>query len=210
MILRRQCQHIKLSGITSVPDFHLICEGKAIPCHKNILAEQSTVFGALLMSGNEWKENQTGELKINDFCLKTVMSMLEFIYTHQLSEAKGDTVSLLMIADKYDIKSLLERCENELTTVLSLENALDLLELSKRTSAGQLTKSTIHFIGKHDDVIRGQENYHEMTMEDQNWLESQLHVFWQEEISKMEADMVRWDIEIRSLQNAIRELETRH
>ena len=206
MLLRGDCQHIKLSGITSAPDFHLICEGKTIPCHKNILADHSTVFEVLLQPGNEWKENQTGELKIEDFCHKTVMSMLEFIYTQQLPKTKGYIDSLLMIADKYDIKSLLERCETEMARELSLKNALDLLEISKRTSAGQLTTSAIRFIGNHDDVIRGQDKYREMNVEDQLWLESQVHVYWQEEISRMEADLVRWDNEMMRLRNALREL----
>jgi hypothetical protein len=101
--------------------------------------EYSTAFEALQKPGNEWKENQTCELKIEDYCLKTVLLMLEFIYTHQLSK-KGYTEALQMIADKYDIKSLFGRCESELASKLNLEKALGLLDLSKRTSAGLLEK----------------------------------------------------------------------
>jgi len=174
------------------------------------LSEHSTVFEVLLKPGNEWKENQTGELKIVDFPLKTVLSMLEFIYTHQLSNEKGYD-DLLLIADKYDMKSLLGRCETELASELCLENVLDLLELSRRTSASQLIKTTIQFIGQQDDVIRKQSKYNEMmTAEDRNWLEIRLHGYWQEEISRMEAELMRWDNEMQRLRKAIRDLEVNH
>ncbi len=82
----------------------------------------------------------------------------------------GYTEALLMIADKYDIKSLFGRCESELAIELSLEKALGLLDLSKRISAGLIVKKTIQFIGNLDDAIRGQEKYNQMTAEDKFFL----------------------------------------
>jgi hypothetical protein len=199
MILRGQVLHIKISGVLSTPDFHLICEGKTIPCHKDVLAAQSTFFGVLLKPGNEWKENQTGELKIEDFSLKTVQSMLEFIYTQQLSNTKDYTRNLLMIADKYDIKSLFDRCDQELASQVCLDNVLDLHDILKWIYASQLKRSTVQFIAKNYDAVKGQRKYTDMTSEEKTLLGSQVTVFWMREIQRLDNEMKIMERELRRL-----------
>ena len=209
MILRGQVLHIKMSGNQSTPDFHLICEGKTIPCHKDMLASQSTFFEVLLKTGNEWRENHTGELKIVDFCLKTVQSMLEFIYTQQLTNTQDYTESLLMIADKYDVKSLFDRCEKELASQVCLDNALDLHAILKWIYAGQLQRSTVKFIANNYEAIKRQRKYTEMTSEDQHLLGRQVNVFWQRELQKLDKELKKMDRELRRMEYRIWKLTIR-
>ncbi len=209
MILRGQVLHLKMSGNHSTPDFHLICEGKIIPCHKEILADQSTFFEVLLRPGNEWKENQTGELNIIDFSLKTVQSMLEFIYTQQLSNPQDYTGSLLMIADKYDVKSLFDRCDQELASQVCLNNVLDLYGILKWINASQLQRSTVKSIAKNYGTIKRQRNYTEMTSEEQNLLGRKVNVFWMRKIERLNKKMRKIEREIRRLNYEIWRLTVR-
>ena len=95
-------------------DFSFVCQDQVFPCHRNIIANRSEVLEKMMLSQN-WTENEDKTLKIEDFEPETVKMMIHFIYTQQLPEGSKCDLSLLLIADKYDLKDLVKFCEEELS-----------------------------------------------------------------------------------------------
>ena len=54
--------------------------------------------------------------------------------------------SLLRIGDKYDIKSLVKKCSDELSQNLNLHDVIDILYTADSVNAGQLKNTAITYI----------------------------------------------------------------
>ena len=91
-------------------------------------------------------EARSGEVKIDDFKAVTVETMVYFMYNDNVLDEKMINPDLLRLAEKYNIKSLLEFCAKHLEENLSLENALDILVTSHRTNQKSLFDATINFV----------------------------------------------------------------
>ncbi len=59
------------------------------------------------------------------------------------------TYSLLLIADKYQIKSLVQDCEKEMVKWLDMNNAIDFLNVADQTRANHLKDEASSFIAKN-------------------------------------------------------------
>jgi hypothetical protein len=60
-------------------DLKIICQGKILECHKNVLCCRSDVFG-VMFSNDEMTEAQSKEVKINDIQADTMETFLYFLY----------------------------------------------------------------------------------------------------------------------------------
>ena len=90
----------------SLSDMKIKCLGNdetTFPCHKIMLATSSTVFKDMFGNGNVSDRND-GVVKVSKDS-KTMAALLNFVYTGELDETKI-TASLMIAADKYDIKQL--------------------------------------------------------------------------------------------------------
>ena len=91
-------------------------------------------------------EARSGKVKIDDFGAHTVQTMVYFMYKERVWNERSDiNVELLRLADKYNVKSLVNFCVEHLEEHLSLENALDVL-------------ITSHLIN-HKDLFDAASNY---------------------------------------------------
>jgi hypothetical protein len=128
-------------------DFQIMCDGKIIRCHENILANKSDVLKQMMAQAGTWKENDERALKIEDFAPAEVEMMLYFIYTNELPSNANCTASTLLIGDKYNVKGLVNLCEVELSNKLKLNNAVSILEASDQVvDAKQLKSNAIRFV----------------------------------------------------------------
>ena len=91
-------------------------------------------------------EARSGKVKIDDFHVNTVKTMVYFMYKERVWNERSDiNVELLRLADKYNVMSLVDVCVEHLEEHLSLENALDVL-------------ITSHLIN-HKDLFDAASNY---------------------------------------------------
>lgn len=94
-------------------DFKIVCfdDGnkvqKIIPCHRVILMKSSTIFEAMF-NHKSLTESTTNTITIEDFPYETIKAMVGFIYYGLIGRKKSldEVVSLLLIADKYNLVDL--------------------------------------------------------------------------------------------------------
>jgi len=112
-------------------DFALVVDsGEALSCHKIYLAKSSPFFKAMLDS--EMIETQTNQMKIKDFDVETVASLLSYIYSDKntalglynmfkrIFDARKLTPELMRLGHMYEVQDLVGDC-----TIYLAENVND-------------------------------------------------------------------------------------
>ena len=102
-------------NIRELSDVTVICGGTKFECHTAFLASRSPVFKA--MFSNDTKEKITNEVHIDDIKSEVMAEMLLYIYTGKTFKLARDKMiarNLLIAADKYQLDSLKELCENRI------------------------------------------------------------------------------------------------
>ncbi len=98
-------------------DFIFMVEGQVIPVHKHRLANHSKYFAKLFENG--FKEAKTCKANIPQYRFLIVDEMLTFIYTGHLRQqfvsSIVDLMELTELAHMYQVKSLVNVCEAELS-----------------------------------------------------------------------------------------------
>jgi len=123
-------------------DFTIISEGQRMTCHKVVLAAQSEYFDALFgdlkraESGNNYNENKSNEVTIDDVGADTVKLLLEYFYTLKVKEnLNRDEISeLLIVADRFQMKHLVKRCVSILMSLLEESTYIQTFLLIEKTS----------------------------------------------------------------------------
>jgi len=134
-------------------DLKLIVGGKMIFAHRETLSKRCAYFDALLSSG--MAEAQKGEIQFLDLDHRVMLHVLKFIYSGgkvpdrllftfpQHSSGKNaqnrvDITDLLLMASRFNIVPLIERCEKKLIPMVDETTANDLLALATDTNSIQL------------------------------------------------------------------------
>ena len=116
-----------------------------ILAHKNILSVRSTYFANMFESG--MRENATHEARITDVEPPVFRAMLEYLYAGLWPKAEM-ALDLLLLADKYGIDGLKEKCSSILYVDLCSGDALrrggadsivEILAVAERLNCKQLT-----------------------------------------------------------------------
>jgi hypothetical protein len=79
--------------------------------------------------------------------------------------------SLLLIADKYNIKGLVQFCEEELSQNLRLDNALQILELYEKVEADHLMAETLAFVANNRRSLIGTDKWRKVVSSNPKILE---------------------------------------
>ncbi|XP_077289032.1 BTB/POZ domain-containing protein 17-like [Arctopsyche grandis] len=92
-------------------DINLVVGGKSYPAHRLILCATSEVFQVMLMNRewSEWRESAI-ELKETPQCSEVFPLFLRYFYTGQIRISQETVLPILSLADKYNIKDLVELC----------------------------------------------------------------------------------------------------
>ena len=126
-------------------DLKIICEGKILECHKNVLCCRSDIFD-VMFSNDEMIEAQSREVEINDIQADTMETFLYFLYHDQVQDNKMINAKLLRAAHKYNVLELMEVCTDYLKKNLSFENATDVLVSAHLTDKKDLFEIASDFI----------------------------------------------------------------
>ena len=102
-------------------DFIVKC-GEEIPCHRAVLAGSSPVLAAALESA--MRESQDRELEVKDVEPSAMKAMLQFIYTGTVNADVAVLASVLILADRYDVKGLGEVAANQIIEKVDANSVL--------------------------------------------------------------------------------------
>jgi speckle-type POZ protein len=102
-------------------------DGREFPAHKSILSVRCEVLAAMFQDPT--KENSTNHVKIEDIEPEVFQELLRFIYTGRLDSTTMETMAakLLIVAEKYVFKELMDECENYLVLQMSPVNCAELI-----------------------------------------------------------------------------------
>lgn len=127
-------------------------DGVKFQIHKVILAAHSEVFKAMLKG--ETAESQNSYVKLVDVGGDDLRYMLEYIYTGTVTDVENiNFASLLMLADRYNLKGLWEVSEHALSEQITLDNVLDILIVADMYDSDFLKTEAMKFIRENKEVL---------------------------------------------------------
>lgn len=138
-------------------DFKIICEGQELPCHKFVLSARSDVFQAMFDTKGSI-ENKEAYTYVDDIDLDTMKALLMFMYTDvvNVSDINAD---LLLAADKYNIKRLLDFCSRHLMRAIDATNVISIIMAAFLVSNDQLFAKASNFAMSHKSEIEVPEDW---------------------------------------------------
>ena len=105
-----------------------------------------------MFTSEGFKESTGNATQINDFSGKTVEHFLKFIYGENLLK-ENFTPELLLIAEKYEVKNLIQDCESALMKIIDAENIFELLKVAFLTNQKRLMAKARDFLIKNPSVF---------------------------------------------------------
>jgi len=145
-------------------DLEIDCGGKVFSCHQNILSARSPVFNTMLKI--EMKESESGRVSIEDIKQETMAEMLYFIYTGLVNDSAlteiSDVVELLFAADKYQLDTLKDICQDKLCSLLDAGNVIEFLILGEKYQAAKLKDSAMMEVVHNMPKIADTEDYQKL------------------------------------------------
>ena len=153
---------VKLLDDKDLTDMTIKCGGEDFPCHSLVMSARSPVFKAMFQAN--MKESETKEVVIEDIEPAVFAEMLHFIYTGGTNEdtLKDVSVELLAAADKYELLSLKEICEDNLCSGLTNSNAVQYLILGDLYKALKLRENALKEVATNMASIVKTEAYQEL------------------------------------------------
>lgn len=143
-------------------DVTLVVDGKEFHAHRNILAARSSVFMA--MFEHPMQESVDSRVEIVDISADVLGLFLRVLYTGKFPEDASDEtfLAILPVADKYNVASLKQICEQNLSNAISIDNACQVLVLSYLHGCENLKLKTLDFVAIHGKLIMASSEWKEI------------------------------------------------
>ena len=138
----------KLYGQNEFADIKIVCNGKKFDCHKLVLICQSDVLKTMIKNKSLIEKQFEGVMEIyeNDFSSDTMEQILYYLYFQKVKDNKVINTDLMIAADKYNVKGLLDVCTNYLGSNLSEENVLNVLVKAELLDQKKLFDAASKFV----------------------------------------------------------------
>ena len=131
-------------------DVDLVVSGVSFKAHRAILAARSAVFAAMLASA--MSESTTGIVEITDVSPEIFAKFLQFIYTGRLDTPCFANRELATCADKYDVGTLSDLCNESLASQQDAETLRDAL-VSSEQGAAKKCENNVFLLLNHDNSL---------------------------------------------------------
>lgn len=146
-------------------DINILVNGTKIPAHKNILSTRSPIFKAMFSYDNT-KEALENEVVIPDVSVSVMKEFLRFIYTGVKTQGNQYCSELLAVADKvnmffiewalltnlifqYQVDDLKLYCQDQLSSLLKVENVVEVFLKADLYNAAILREKCLVFISSN-------------------------------------------------------------
>ncbi|XP_061839235.1 kelch-like protein 7 isoform X2 [Nerophis lumbriciformis] len=156
-------------------DVVLVVKGKCFPAHKVVLAATSQFFNIMFTSS--MKESKSREVELQSAEPEVIELMLEFIYTAETSVKRSNAVSLLDVANQYQIEPLKNICEEFLKGQLDATNCLGFLSLADCMDCPELKSEAQNFLQEHFTEVCKMEEFSQLSVKELKHLLHQSHLF---------------------------------
>jgi len=135
---------------------------------KLLCATDSSYFRNICLTYEEKEKDMTNELTSSE--LQAFKQLLLFIITGSIEKQHDYDMlkNLLIIADKYDVLLLKLICEHYLLCCITIENAVELIQLAFSLNAKFLKKHAVIFIKFHLKEIIDTKEFRDLPQEDLN------------------------------------------
>ncbi|KAJ8688202.1 hypothetical protein QAD02_023997 [Eretmocerus hayati] len=124
-------------------DSEIKVNGKIYRVHENTLGDQSPVLAQMIRDA---KRTEHQVVVIGDLDNRVFEEMLRFAYFNKIGRIEHMVGDLFAAAEKYDLDKLKVVLEAEAGRRLSIENAIEFLNLSDRHQLSRLKKKVVDFI----------------------------------------------------------------
>ncbi|KAI1690612.1 BTB/POZ domain-containing protein [Ditylenchus destructor] len=114
-----------VSSISDPPDGVLIVGDNRIPIHKTYLSFYSDFFKTLFRG--KFKEGREDEIVLEEVGYEEMLELLSVIYPSNAPITEKNIKTILKLADRFIMPSVLERCKKELEISTNINGALKLL-----------------------------------------------------------------------------------
>ncbi|XP_060627685.2 kelch-like protein 12 [Anolis sagrei] len=152
------CQGLKqLYQAQQLCDVTLGVEGRRFPCHRMLLASVSPYFRDVFIHSNN--ESQCGEIQLKDMAASTIHSLLEYLYTEELSLTADTAQDLFTAASKLQILPLKETAGRFLEMNISMSNCLSLYGLAHQHNHQTLIQAASDYIKQHFGPLSKQDAF---------------------------------------------------
>ncbi|WCJ36179.1 BTB and TAZ domain protein 1 [Euphorbia peplus] len=159
-------------------DVHIVTsDGLRIPAHSSILASVSSVLESLIDS--PIKHRSSGRvIHILGVPSDAVSVFLRFIYSSRVFEEELEKfgIHLLALSHVYLVPRLKKRCTKDMGQRLSVENVVDVLQLSRLCDAPDLYLKCMKLISSHFKAVEVTEGWTFMQNNDP-WMELEILQF---------------------------------
>ncbi|XP_071571108.1 speckle-type POZ protein homolog isoform X1 [Temnothorax nylanderi] len=135
---------------------------------KLLCSTNSSYFKNICLTHEGKEKDMTDELIANSE-LQTFKQILVYIITGSLDQCDYNVLKkLLATADKYDVPALKLTCEHYLLHYITIDNAVELLQLAFASNAKFLEKHSANFVKFHIEDIRDVTEFENILQEDLN------------------------------------------
>ena len=100
------------------------------------------------------KEATKGHLEISDFSTEAVEVMLKYMYTNENVQDEDINFDLLALADKYDLKFLLDECVPKFIKKIDLENCLEVYNFAFMHNLHRVKIGAFQFIKSNWNKVK--------------------------------------------------------
>lgn len=132
-------------------DVTISLKGEIIQAHRLILAYGSPVFANMFQ--NDFKENLSRIVNIEDVEPGVMKHLLRFMYTNDADLENVEVDALLIAADKYAMDSLKVECAHFLKSKLTVRNSVHCLVLSHLYHVPFLRQSVLDYMTIHSQLV---------------------------------------------------------
>lgn len=134
--------------------------GESLPAHSLLLSARSQVFRTMLCS--PMKEGHEKEVNIQDISPAVMKGLLGYLYTGSIEAPMDEdefSSGLLHAAHRFEIKELLQECEQVMASRISISNAASWFELADLLGCQDLRAACLRCIHQNLAEIQGTEGY---------------------------------------------------
>lgn len=119
------------------PDLVIEVGGRTISAHKSVLAEKSDYFKARL---------SRDILKVKGVSYKTLSTLIDYIYTSQVTVSKDNVVDVITGAKILQIPCAVQAAMDSMSEQITVENCYEILTIAKKQRLSELKETAYGFM----------------------------------------------------------------